>query len=136
MGLVYELHFIRWGHKIKNYWQKCPLHKKRSFLLRISFVNLMNYTRKCGFYHIYYKIFNRKLHFLFCSGINTPSFFIYFKCHFCFIYRVDEVRIRKKFSATYICIIMQHVFKLYSTIEAIKLKKKILQKFCSLLHHK
>ena len=45
------------------------LHKKQSFPLRISSVNLTKSAGNCGFDHIYEEILNGKLQFLCSEGI-------------------------------------------------------------------
>ena len=52
--------------------QLLPLHKKWSFLLRISSVNMTKFAGNCGFGLIYWRILNRKLHFL-CSLILSEN---------------------------------------------------------------
>ena len=52
------------------------LHKKRSFPLRISSVNVTKSAVSCGFGHITEEILNGKLHFL-CSdetSLGYPDF--------------------------------------------------------------
>ena len=53
LGLVCELHLPDGDIKQKASDKKNLLHKKWSFVLRISSINLTKYTRKCGFYDIY-----------------------------------------------------------------------------------
>ena len=48
------------------------LHKKWSFLLRISAVNVTKSAGNCGLGHIYWKILNGKLHFV-CNGSSYSS---------------------------------------------------------------
>ena len=40
------------------------MHKKWSFLLKVSSANLTKYTGKCVFCQIHLNFFNRELHFL------------------------------------------------------------------------
>ena len=49
-----------------NTYEPHTLHKKLSFPVRISSVNVTKSSVPCGFGHIYWKILNGKLHFL-CS---------------------------------------------------------------------
>ena len=57
------------------------LHKKQSFSLKISLVNVTKLEGSCGFDHIYWKILNGKLHFLYsdvCVRIKTiPRKFLF-----------------------------------------------------------
>ena len=54
-------------------WWKPTLHKKRSFPLRISSVNVTKFVGNCGFGHIFTEeILNVKFHFL-CSETMSVS---------------------------------------------------------------
>ena len=55
-----------------NVSDDAALHKKWSFLLRISSVNVTKSAVSCGFGHFYWEIFKGKLYFL-CSEVFSRT---------------------------------------------------------------
>ena len=94
----------KWGYSgiIKSYWIRlhASQHKKWSFLLRISSVNVAKFIGNCGFGHIYWRNPEYKTSFSSNSTvIRVPKNFCYLQKYFykwnitmdyCFIGKIDN----------------------------------------------
>ena len=77
-------------------WILSTLHKKQSFPLRISSVNVTKSAGNCRFGHIYWRNPNRRLHFLcsgtrYCTGLIWQMFSSFFISSNLFLELQDKI---------------------------------------------